>query len=360
METLLAPLRELEEFTQLKIAVAQGSTPVNVIGALDAQKCHFIYGLAGEFEFRLIVTHNEIRAKEILEDYHMYDRNVMYYPAKDLIFYSADVHGKAIVKERLKVIKKIAEREPVTVVTTIDAGMDYCLPVGNFCENKITLTEGGVYDLSQIERQLSDMGYENVAQVEREGEFCVRGGILDVFPLTEESPCRIDFWGDEVDTIRSIDVESQRSVENLEEIVIYPAAEIFMTEDRALAGLRKINLAMESGVKELRKQGKQEEAARLRQNVENFRDTFEACRGMVNLESYISYFTGGSGEEDQPVSFFDYFRDGRRLSFLTSQTAAWRGRRLWSTSFGRAWRAVWKRAISCRDRWTFCTLCPAS
>lgn len=316
METLLAPLRELEEFTQLKIAVAQGSTPVNVIGALDAQKCHFIYGLAEEFEFRLIVTHNEIRAKEILEDYHMYDRNVMYYPAKDLIFYSADVHGKAIVKERLKVIKKIAEREPVTVVTTIDAGMDYCLPVGNFCENKITLTEGGVYDLSQIERQLSDMGYENVAQVEREGEFCVRGGILDVFPLTEESPCRIDFWGDEVDTIRSIDVESQRSVENLEEIVIYPAAEIFMTEDRALAGLRKINLAMESGVKELRKQGKQEEAARLRQNVENFRDTFEACRGMVNLESYISYFTGGSGEEDQPVSFFDYFRDGKTLIVL--------------------------------------------
>ena len=96
METLLSPLRELDEYNQLKIAVEKGVTPVNVIGSIDAQKCHFIYGLEELGDVRLIITHNEIRAKEIMEDYRMYDRNVMYYPAKDLIFYSADVHGQAI------------------------------------------------------------------------------------------------------------------------------------------------------------------------------------------------------------------------------------------------------------------------
>lgn len=322
METLLAPLRELEEFTQLKIAIQKGATPVNVIGGIDTQKCHLVYGVSDEKAFRLIVTHNELRAKEIMEDYRMYDREVMYYPAKDLIFYSADVHGQAIVKERLKVIRKIAENEPVTIVTTIDAGMDYCLPFEKYMENKITIAGGDIVDLEAIRNRLSDMGYENTAQVEREGEFSIRGGILDVFPLTEESPCRIDFWGDEVDTIRSIDVESQRSVENLEKIDIYPAAEIFMTEEQALAGLRKINLDMEACTKEMREQGRLEEANRLRQNIESFKDAFEAYHGMVNLESYIHYFaegiSGGRKEKglERTVSFFDYFRDREVLVFL--------------------------------------------
>ncbi len=308
METLLSPLRELDEYNQLKIAVEKGVTPVNVIGSIDAQKCHFIYGLEELGDVRLIITHNEIRAKEIMEDYRMYDRNVMYYPAKDLIFYSADVHGQAIVKERLKVIKAIAGEEPVTIVTTIDAGMDFCLPFRKYIQNKLSIREGDTLDLTELQRRLAELGYENVAQVEREGEFSVRGGILDLFPLTEESPCRIDLWGDEVDTICSIDVESQRSVEKLEEIEIYPAVEVFMTEDQALRGLRQIGLDMEECTAQLKKQGRKEEAARLRQNVENFRESFQAYHGMVNLESYVTYFAepgaGGTG------SFFDYF-EGR-------------------------------------------------
>ena len=311
METLLNPLRELDEYNQLKIAVRQGATPVNVIGSMDAQRCHFIYGLEELGEIRLIITHNELRAKEIMEDYRIYDRNIMYYPAKDLIFYSADVHGQAIVKERLKVIKAVAGEEPVTIVTTIDAGMDFCLPFHKYIENKLCVRAGDVLDLPEMQQRLTDMGYENVAQVEREGEFSVRGGILDIFPLTEESPCRIDLWGDEVDTISSIDVESQRSVEKLEEIGIYPAVEVFMTEEQALRGLRQIGLDMEECTARLKEQGKREEAARLRQNVENFRESFEAYHGLVNLESYITYFAG-----KETGSFFDYFTGRDVLVFL--------------------------------------------
>ena len=94
----MAPLRELEEYTQLKLAVEKKDTPASVTGGVDTQKAHLIFGLQDACEIRLIVTHNEIRAREIVEDCRMYDRNVMYYPAKDLIFYSADVHGRAIVK----------------------------------------------------------------------------------------------------------------------------------------------------------------------------------------------------------------------------------------------------------------------
>lgn len=306
MQTLLAPLRELEEFTQLKIAVEKGNTPVSVVGGIDTEKCHLIYGLQEINDIQLIVTYNEIRAKEIMEDYRMYDRQVMYYPAKDLIFYSADVHGQAIVGERLKVIKAIIEgQKPLTIVTTIDAGMDFCLSLECYEEKKLVIREGDELNLTKMQEQLSEMGYDHTAQVEREGEFSVRGGILDIFPLTEETPVRIDLWDTEVDTIRSIDVESQRSVENLEEVEIYPATEIFMTKDQAAAGLHAIHQDMEHWSGELKNQGKKEEAARLRQNVENFRETFEAYHGMVNLESYISYFV----KQKEIGSFFDYFRE---------------------------------------------------
>lgn len=310
MKTWLAPLQEMEEYLQMKIAVEKGHTPVSAIGGLDAQKCHFIYGMEDICDVRLIVTHNEIRAKEIVEDYRLYDRNVMYYPAKDLIFYSADVHGQALVKERLKVIQALAGEEPLTIVTTIDAGMDACVPYEKYVEKAIVIREGDVLDLEKIQQQLVDLGYENVPQVEREGEFSVRGGILDIFPLTEESPCRIELWDDEVDTIRSIDVESQRSVEQLESIRIFPAAEVFMEEDCALKAMRQIRLDMEKYVEQFRADGKKEEAARLRQNIENFQDTFEAYHGMVNLESYILYF------EKEIVSFFEYFHNRKTVVFL--------------------------------------------
>jgi transcription-repair coupling factor (superfamily II helicase) len=311
VRTLLAPLEELEEFTQLKIALNNGDTPVNVIGSIDGQKSQLIYGL-GEGAVRLIVTYNEIRAKELLEDYRMYDRNAMYYPAKDLIFYSADVHGQAIVKERLKVIRALAEKEPVTIITTIDAGMDYCLAFERYLDTKITIKNGDMLDLQWMQEKLTAMGYENVAQVEREGEFSVRGGILDVFSLTEESPCRIELWGDEVDTIRSIDTVSQRSVEDRESVDIYPAAEIFMSSDRILRGMKKIEKDMEVCTGEMKAAGRLEEAARLRQNVENFKDTMEVYHGMVNLESYIQYFV----PSDEIVSFFDYFKDQKVIVFL--------------------------------------------
>ncbi len=310
MKTWLDPLREMEEYLQLKTALGKGHTPVSAIGGIDAQKSHFIYGMEDICDVRLIVTYNEIRAKEIVEDYQLYDRNVMYYPAKDLIFYSADVHGQALVKERLKVIQALTGDSPLTIVTTIDAGMDTCVPYSRYAERAIVIREGDILDLEDIKRQLSGLGYEHVPQVEREGEFSVRGSILDVFPLTEESPCRIDLWDEEVDTIRSIDVESQRSIEPLSQICIFPASEVFVGEERALKAMRQIRLDMEKHVEQLKQAGKKEEAARLRQNVENFQEAFEAYHGMVNLESYILYF------EKEVVSFFDYFKNRNTIVFL--------------------------------------------
>lgn len=310
MKALMEPLSKLSEYVDCKKAVERGDTPVRITGCIDTQKCQFIHGIAKDRKFRLIITHNELRAKELYEDYRLYDRNVYYYPAKDLIFYSADVHGQAIVKERLKIVKRIVEDEPSTIITTLDGGMDFGLPFVLYESKKINIKTADVLDLSQLKLKLVELGYENVTQISGEGQFAVRGGILDIFPLTEEQPYRIELWGDEVDTIRTIDLESQRSIENVDEMVVYPAVEIFIEEDDALAGMKKIRDEMESCVAKLREDGKIEESARLRQTVEGFLETYEVYHGMVNLESYIQYFVKDT------VSFFDYFENRDVVVFI--------------------------------------------
>ena len=302
METLFAPLGELEEYDQLIRGIKQGEFPVQLIGCMDTQESHMIYGTGRDKRIRLVITHNEVRAKELVEDLKLYDHDVMYYPAKDFIFYSADVHGQAIVKERLKVIKRLLEKEPLTVVTTLDGGMDYCLPFERYQENRIHVAEEEILDLEEFKKNLVAIGYENTGQVQKEGEFSVRGGIVDVFPLTEECPYRIELWGDEVDGIRRIDVESQRSVETVSEIEIYSATEIFLEEDRILEGMHRMEEEMQTCVRRFEEEGKKEEASRLRQSVANFRETYEVYHGLVNLESYVSYFTKNVS------SFFDYFK----------------------------------------------------
>ena len=115
--------------------------------------------------------------------------------------------------------------EPVTVVTSLDGFMDHLAPKESIAEKVLKIQNDSVLKLDEMAEKLSVIGYDREVQVEGSGQFAVRGGILDIYPLTEELPVRIELWGDEVDSIRTFDVESQRSIENLMDIVIYPAVE---------------------------------------------------------------------------------------------------------------------------------------
>lgn len=96
LNTFLSPLRELNEFHEVQKNVKIGNTPIHITGCIDSQKCHLIYGISEEYPYRVIITHNDLKAKEIYEDYKLYDKNVYLYPSKDVIFYSAEI-GRAHV-----------------------------------------------------------------------------------------------------------------------------------------------------------------------------------------------------------------------------------------------------------------------
>ncbi|MDR0949944.1 MAG: transcription-repair coupling factor, partial [Lachnospiraceae bacterium] len=289
MQALLAPLRELANYDTMEQSIQRGDALLSLTGLVDSQKLHMVYGLGQHHKVKAIVTYNDLRAKEIYEEYKFYDRHVMLYPAKDLIFFQADIQGNRLTKERVAVLRRLAEGTDCTVVTTFSALMT---PQIGWDRDKdvISIRSSMTLDMTLIANRLVEMGYERQYQVESQGQFSIRGGILDVFDLTEENPYRVELWGDEVESIRSFDILSQRSIESLESIVLYPAAEFVLTQDRLYRGLERLEDDASRLEKQFRKEHLSEEAHRVSQTVKEIRERLIEARTTVNLDSYLKYF----------------------------------------------------------------------
>ena len=289
MDAFVQPLYELADFDAI---IRQLKKPgiVQVSGCLDSQKAHFTNGLLREFPFRLIVAENDLKAKAFYEDFRLYDPEVLYYPARDLIFYQADIHGNLLTRQRIQVLRALLEREEVTIVTSIDSCLDCLVPLAVWKEKVIKIRNDSEIDLDRMKRHLLELGYEWAAQVEVPGQFSIRGGIMDVFSLTEDNPWRIELWGDEVDSIRSFDAESQRSIENLEEITIYPATEVVLDKETIRQGIKAIEKEAQKSQKKFRDEMKTEEGARVRQIAAELKDQLEEMEHIAGAESFVRYF----------------------------------------------------------------------
>lgn len=310
MEALLAPLEEITAYRTAKEYIDKAQFPLQISGCVESQKCQWIYGLTDAKKWKVIITANEMRARELVEDYRMFDKQVYYYPAKDVIFFSADIHGNAVSLERLKVREALAKGEGGTIITTLDAGMESVISQSVYDQAKRTIAEGSLVELDQLIADLTNMGYTRQTQVETPGEFSVRGGIIDVFPVAEDSPYRIELWGDEVDTIRSFDAESQRSIERVEELCIFTASEMILTGEQIEKGLQAIEKDGKKVSKQLMADKKFEASNRLNDHLRELRENYEAMQERMGLESYLLYF---------PVEvqyFFEAFPAGDTVFFL--------------------------------------------
>ncbi|MBP3204374.1 MAG: transcription-repair coupling factor [Lachnospiraceae bacterium] len=290
MQALLSPLRELAEYELIRENIRKKSAGVLALsGCVDSQKLHMVYGLGDGLRCRVIVTFNDQKAKELYEEYKFYDRNVTLYPAKDLIFFQADIHGNQLTRERIITMRRLMERKPVTVITTFAALMTP-LVLWNDDKDVISVERGCVLQENLLSEHLVSMGYEKCYQVESPGQFSVRGGIVDVFDLTEENPYRIELWGDEVDSIRSFDILSQRSIEKLESIRIYPATEFVLSGEQIRQGLEKIENEAKVQERRFRDAHEPEPAHRIAMQVKELREQLVEFQDKVNLESYVRYF----------------------------------------------------------------------
>lgn len=304
------PLQEINAYNNARECIERDKLPMHISGCMDSQKAHFIYGLSQNISWKVIVTQNEIKARELIEEYRMFDRETLYFPAKDVIFYSADVHGNAIAVERLKVIEALLGKSEGTVITTMDAGMEH-LPALSIYQRAICkVAEGEIMDLGQMSVHLTDMGYQRQSQVETPGDFSIRGGILDLFPITADCPYRIELWGDEIDTIRSFDVESQRSIERMEQLTIFPASEFIATKAEIAEAFQSMKKDQKKLAKGFQEKKDHESYNRINETIKLLEEEFEVYENRAGLESYLPYFSVQTG------SLFDYFERENTLFFV--------------------------------------------
>ncbi len=314
MDLLKQPMQELEDYVAICDALKKKKTPVQVTGCVECQIAQLAGTLSDNYNNTVIIVSDEIKARELYEDYKLYNRNVYIYPAKDFIFYSADVHSNAIISEIIAVLKRIIEGKKSIIITTLAAGMDHVLPLSYIEEKVIEISVGKELDVTAFNKNMVSLGYQRRAQVETKGEYAIRGGIIDIFPLTEETPYRIELWDDEIDTIRSFDIDSQRSVENVDSIMIYPAMEIILEKDVLDNGLLKIKKEKEEYVGKLRAERKNEEAHRIDTIINEFIENVGEFGSEISIESYVKFFYKDT------VSFFDYFNNDSTL-FIINEIA---------------------------------------
>ena len=301
MKTFYAPLSELAGIEQLKKDFEVTGQPVMISGCIDTQKIHLVHAAVNDYRFRLIITGDEAKAREMQEDSRFFDKSSIYYPAKDFIFYSADVHGNQLAGERLRCIQKIIAAQDnktnITVITTIDGCVDMLMPLQRYRDNIIHFKNSDIIDTEKLISKLVGIGYTRVPMIDGQGQFAVRGGIIDIFSYTDETPVRIELWDDEIDSIRFFDVESQRSVEKIQTYDAFPATEWILSEDEIDAGFAKVKDEVEKQLvtlgndKKKKTQQEMDACNRLRHAYADFERTRDYSKFILSFTDEIEGFT---------------------------------------------------------------------
>lgn len=190
MQVFMQPLEQLGEFDEIRSRLVKNRGILQVSGCVESQKAHMMYGLFEALKKDrkqgcncLIIAENDLKAKELYEDYRLYNRDVYFYPARDLIFFQADIHGNLLTRERMQVIVALLEKKNITVITTMSGCMDYLLPLDVLGQHTLSFKTGSPLDMEKLKLQLRGMGYERDVQAETPGQFSFRGALLTFFLL---------------------------------------------------------------------------------------------------------------------------------------------------------------------------------
>ena len=297
----MTPLLSSDNFEEVKSFIDRESYPLMVSGLSDSGKSYFINGIY-EVTNRpmVIVTHNDIEARNIYEDLSFYLPNVYYLPSREIVFYNIDAISGDLRWARLKVIKEMLRSNKKIIITSIDAFAATYTPKELFKSHILKIKIGDELNLKEVSQKLIEAGFERLETVEGKGEFSLRGGILDVFPPNATNPYRVELFGDEVDSIRTFNVESQRSIEKIKKAEIFPAKEIILDKET-------INFAVDKMRKELNdfeeKVSDNEVKSRLRSIIESNIESLKENWSFETIDSYLPFFF------EKPATLFDYLKN---------------------------------------------------
>ena len=228
MNDIVKILPNFKKFNDYISNVKDNTSPIMLSGLTDSGKVHFAYSTYFYAEKPIcIITYNELQAKKIIRNLEYFENNINYFPKKEILAYDYLAESKDITYSRIACLNEIHKKQAKIIVTTIEAVSQKIIPEDVLYKNILELRIGDVINLEEIKQKLVLLGYERQDVVENKSEFSVRGGIIDV-AISEKQGIRIELWGDEIDSIRTFDINTQRSLEKQENIKIYPAHEFLL------------------------------------------------------------------------------------------------------------------------------------
>lgn len=304
LKGLMEPMKTSREFKDIISGIEEDRFPVGIFGLSESARSYLINSIFEEANKSLvIIANNDGEARNLYEDLSFYQNKVYYFPTKEVVFYNLDAISGDLRWERIKVIREMISKSKKIIVTSVEALSTCYIPAKLYKDYTFTYKNGDTLILADLNEKLVQSGYERVDMVEGKGEFSVRGGILDIYPISAMYPLRVELFGDEIDSIRTFNLESQRSLEKVDSIEIFPAKEIILSRANIEKGFDRITSDLQIVLDKMKSKKNKEGYEKIKQiidhNLENLREswTFET------IDSFLPYFY------DNTSSFFDFIKD---------------------------------------------------
>ena len=225
MKLINEVLKKDPDYLSLLNEVERGRLPIVCTGLSLIHKAIIAAALYEHTGKRVVlITHDEATAAELCGDINALGLKCLNFPARDLCIGDLSGYSKEYEHKRIDTLSAVADGAFDLLTISLDAAVQYTVKPEVLKSARFTLKTGDSADTSDLAERLINAGYTRSQLCEGSGQFSVRGGIFDLFPVNSEKPCRIEFWGDEIDSISYFDPETQRREENADEIEISPAA----------------------------------------------------------------------------------------------------------------------------------------
>lgn len=295
MNYLIDPLFEIEEYNEILKSLKSYSIPISISGPSDSQKVHISCGICRHLGQKgIFIAFNEMQARRMYEDFSFFlGDDVLFLPAKEIMMHDVEAKSNDAIFQRLRVLDRIIEGSYSFLVTSAEAVSQKLMSRQLFESCVLKFSPGGKVDLTVLLQKLVEMGYERVNAVEAAGQFAIRGGIIDIFPVNLDYAVRVELFHDEIDSVRKFDTLSQRSIDKIDNARVIPAREVIYLPENRDAIIGRIEDDLADQIRKIRNRDNSGYAKQLKDKIKSDIERLQSDYYFTGVDRYIPYIIEG-------------------------------------------------------------------
>lgn len=338
-------LQQHPDFPTICQGISQGRFPLNIVGLSAVHKANMVAALCDKYQKTAVVlTPDEPTGRRLCDDLKTMcgEDSAAFFPMREFCFRDVDSTSHEYEHERLNLLGRAVQGRLRFAVASIEGALQYTIPPKTLEETALVLERGKEIPVEEITSMLVRAGYVRREQVDGVSQFAVRGGILDLYPPHLPRPVRVEFWGEEIDSLNFFDLDTQRREEEIQQLHITPAKEVLFESTEQFRQL------LEQLPQKLRGKQRENALAIAHKDLEKLDSGLE----IASLDKYLPLLYPA------PATLFDYFPDA--FVFVSEFTGIKdSAKKLSGSRSTRIWNSCLRKAFSARawidipwTRWT--------